>query len=121
MLQSGETSGVGRLKFLQKGIVYQMAKAMGGLGVILEHRYYGKSMPTEDLSTESLRFLTFDQSLADQAYFAKNVKFDGLEDMDLAPSNTPWIAYGGSYAGAFAAIIRKVYPDVFWGESINTD
>ncbi|KAH8588914.1 putative serine protease K12H4.7 [Bisporella sp. PMI_857] len=115
VLQSGETSGVGRLRFLQKGIVYQIAKATGGLGVILEHRYYGTSMPTPDLSTENLRFLTFDQALADQAYFAKNVKFAGLEDLDLTAPNTPWIAYGGSYAGAFVAVIRKVYPDVFWG------
>lgn len=117
VLQSGETSGVGRLKFLQKGIVYQLIKATGGLGVILEHRFYGKSMPMKDLSTESLRFLTFDQSLADEAYFASNVRFEGLENLDLTAPNTPWIAYGGSYAGAFVAVLRKVYPDVFWGSS----
>jgi len=117
ILQSGETSGVGRLKFLQKGIVNQVTKATGGVGVIIEHRYYGKSWPVANLSTESLRFLTIDQSIADQAYFAQNVRFPGLEDVDLTAPNTPWIAYGGSYAGAFVAIIRKVYPHVFWGKS----
>ncbi|KAI1499539.1 peptidase S28 [Biscogniauxia marginata] len=115
VLSGGETSGVGRLPFLQKGIVYQLAKATGGLGVILEHRYYGTSIPVDDFSTESLRFLTTDQALADTAYFAKNVKFEGLEDVDLSPETTPWIAYGGSYAGAFVAFLRKLYPDVYWG------
>lgn len=115
VLQSGETSGVGRLPYLQKGIVSILAQAVGGLGVILEHRYYGTSFPTSDLSTESLRFLTTDQAVADMAYFAKNVKFAGLEDRNLTAPNVPYIAYGGSYAGAFVAILRKLYPDVYWG------
>ncbi|KAI5919986.1 peptidase S28 [Camillea tinctor] len=115
VLASGETDGRGRLPFLEKGIVYQLAKATGGVGVILEHRYYGSSIPVPDFSTENLRFLTTDQALADTAYFAKNVKLEGLEDVDLNPETTPWIAYGGSYAGAFVAFLRKLYPDVYWG------
>ncbi|KAM0322051.1 hypothetical protein ACHAQA_009794, partial [Verticillium albo-atrum] len=97
------------------GIVAILAEATNGLGVILEHRYYGESYVTEDLSTESLRFLTTDQALADTAYFAKNVVFPGYEDVDLTAPTTPWIIYGGSYAGAFVAILRKLYPDLFWG------
>ncbi|KAI0517540.1 peptidase S28 [Xylaria bambusicola] len=115
VLCGGETDGEGRLPFLQKGIVYQLAKATNGLGVILEHRYYGSSIPTKDFSTENLRFLTTDQALADTAYFANNVKFAGLEDVDFNPKTTPWIAYGGSYAGAFVALLRKLYPDDYWG------
>ncbi|KAI2603632.1 peptidase S28 [Hypoxylon sp. NC1633] len=115
VLAGGETSGADRLPFLQKGIVYQLAKATGGVGVILEHRYYGTSIPVEDFSTQNLRFLTTDQALADTAYFAKNVKFDGLEDVDLSPEKAPWIAYGGSYAGAFVAFLRVLYPDVYYG------
>ncbi|KAI4864580.1 peptidase S28 [Hypoxylon rubiginosum] len=115
VLAGGETSGADRLPFLQKGIVYQLAKATGGVGVILEHRYYGSSIPVEDFSTENLRFLTTDQALADTAYFAKNVKFAGLEDVDLSPETTAWIAYGGSYAGAFVAFLRVLYPDVYYG------
>jgi hypothetical protein len=65
VLQSGETSGVGRLPFLEKGIVAQLTKATHGIGVILEHRYYGTSFPTPDISTENLRFLTTEQALAD--------------------------------------------------------
>ncbi|KAL2136153.1 hypothetical protein VTI74DRAFT_5206 [Chaetomium olivicolor] len=115
VLQGGETSGVGRLPFLQKGIVAQLAEATHGLGVILEHRYYGKSYPTSDFSTENLRFLTTDQAIADMAYFAQHVKFEGLEHLDLTSAKNPYIAYGGSYAGAFVAFLRKLYPDVYWG------
>ncbi|KAJ8123549.1 hypothetical protein ONZ43_g536 [Nemania bipapillata] len=114
-LMGGETDGSDRLPFLQKGIVYQLAKATNGVGVILEHRYYGSSIPTKDFSTENLRFLTTDQALADTAYFANNIKFPGLESLDLSPKTTPWIAYGGSYAGAFVALLRKLYPDAYWG------
>lgn len=78
-----------------------MAEATNGIGVVLEHRYYGKSFPTPDLSTENLRFLTTDQALADTAYFAEHVVFEGLEDYELTAPNVPYIAYGGSYAGAF--------------------
>ncbi|KAL3425043.1 serine carboxypeptidase S28 [Phlyctema vagabunda] len=115
VLQSGETSAVGRLGFLQKGLIHQLAQATNGIAVVLEHRYYGTSWPTSDLSTESLRFLTTEQALADEAYFAQNVVFPGLEDLDLTALTVPWIGYGGSYAGAFNAFLRVVYPDVFWG------
>ncbi|KAI1822733.1 serine carboxypeptidase S28-domain-containing protein [Xylaria intraflava] len=115
VLCSGEDSGIDRLPYLQKGIIYQLAKATNGLGVVLEHRYYGTSFPTEDLSTESLRFLTTDQALADTAYFANHVKFAGLEHIDFSPEKTPYIAYGGSYAGSFVAILRKLYPDTYYG------
>lgn len=115
VLQSGETSGVGRLPFLQKGIIAQLIQATNGIGVILEHRYYGTSFPTPDISTENLRFLTTEQALADQAYFSQHIKFPGLEDHDLSSNTTAHIGYGGSYAGAYVAFLRKQYPDVYWG------
>lgn len=115
VLQSGETSGEGRLGFLQKGIVAQLSQATGGLGVILEHRYYGTSWPVPDLSTENMRFLTTQQAVADMSYFAQHVVYEGLEHLDLTSKKNAYIAYGGSYAGAFVAILRKLYPDVYWG------
>ncbi|EME89323.1 uncharacterized protein MYCFIDRAFT_201884 [Pseudocercospora fijiensis CIRAD86] len=116
VLQSGETSGVGRLPFLQKGIVSIITRATNGIGVILEHRYYGTSWPVPDLSTHNFRFLTTAQAMADEAYFAQNIKFPGLEEHgDLTSKTTAWISYGGSYAGAFSAFLRLQYPDVFWG------
>ena len=119
MLSSGEDTGVDRLPYLQKGIVHQLAQATHGIGVILEHRYYGTSMPTSDLSTENLRFLTTEQALADTAYFAQNVVFKGFENTKLTASYAPWIAYGGSYAGAFVAFLRTQYPNTFFGRSFR--
>ncbi len=118
VLESGETSGAGRLPFLQKSIIAQIAQATNGVAVVLEHRYYGTSMPTSDLSTKNLRFLTTEQALADTAYFAKNVVFKGLEKYKLTAPHAPYIAYGGSYAGAFVAFLRVLYPDVFFGKTM---
>lgn len=116
VLESGEDDATDRLPFLQKGIVHQLAEATGGIAVVLEHRYYGTSFPTPDLSTENLRFLTTQQALADTAFFAENVVFEGFEDQNLTAPHTAYIAYGGSYAGAFVAFLRKTYPDIYFGE-----
>lgn len=61
ILQSGETDASTRLPYLQDGILAQLSQATHGIGVVLEHRYYGGSFPTPDLSTENLRFLTTQQ------------------------------------------------------------
>ena len=100
---------------MQKGILAQLAEATHGVSVVFEHRYYGDSFPTDDLSTENLRFLTTEQALADEAYFALNIVFPGLEDKDLTSNTTAYISYGGSYSGAMSAFLRVKYPDIFWG------
>ena len=92
-----------------------MAEATSGLAVVLEHRYYGTSFPVPDLSVSNMRFLSTEQALADTKFFAENIVFPGLEGHNLTANATPWIAYGGSYAGAFAAFLRVLYPDVFFG------
>lgn len=63
VLDGGETSGANRLPFLDtglscqstifvhslislQGIVEILAKATGGVGVVLEHRYYGALLPS---------------------------------------------------------------------------
>ncbi|KAM3418247.1 hypothetical protein BST61_g4248 [Cercospora zeina] len=116
ILQSGETSGMNRRPFLYAGVLHDIAKGTNGIGVVLEHRYYGTSWPVPDLSTENFRFLTTAQALADAAYFASNIQFPGLAKYgDLTAKTTPYFSYGGSYAGAFSALLRVIYPDVFWG------
>ncbi|BGP01875.1 hypothetical protein NBRC10513v2_005515 [Rhodotorula toruloides] len=116
LLDAGETDGEGRLPFLSQGILRILSEATNGIGIVFEHRYYGKSFPVSDLTTDSLRFLTTRQSLDDGAHFARNIVLPGLEDIDIrAGGSTPWIYYGGSYAGAKAALARKLYPDVFAG------
>ncbi|ATY64538.1 Peptidase S28 [Cordyceps militaris] len=115
VLHSGEFDSAGRLAYLDHGIVPLLAAATGGLGLVLEHRYYGTSWPVPDASTHHMRFLTTAQALADTAYFARHVAFPGLEHVNLTAPAAPWIIYGGSYAGGLAAMARKLYPDVFWG------
>ena len=119
VLESGEDDATDRLPYLQKGIAHQLAEATGGIAVVLEHRYYGTSFPTPDLSTENLRFLTTQQALADTDYFARHVVFKGLEHHKLTAPHTPYIAYGGSYAGAFVAFLRKTYPHTYYGEDFE--
>ena len=46
ILDGGETSVEDRLPFLASGIVKILCEATGGIGVILEHRYYGESHVT---------------------------------------------------------------------------
>ncbi|KAF2993244.1 hypothetical protein E8E13_000343 [Curvularia kusanoi] len=115
LFMAGEASGDYRFPLLDKGILKQLASAHNGIAVILEHRYYGTSFPFKSITTADARFLTTEQSLADAAYFARNVKFSGLENQNLTSSNVPWIVYGVSYSGGQSAFLRKLYPDVFWG------
>ncbi|GAA5938535.1 hypothetical protein JCM3775_002153 [Rhodotorula graminis] len=116
LLDGGETDGAGRIPFLRQGILAILSRSTHGLGIILEHRYYGESFPVESLSTDDLRFLDTRQSLHDSAHFARTVKIPGLEHVNLtAGSAAPWYYIGGSYAGAKAAFARKLHPDVFDG------
>ncbi|PCH40119.1 peptidase S28 [Wolfiporia cocos MD-104 SS10] len=114
VLDGGETSGEDRIPFLDTGIVEILTRATGGVGVVLEHRYYGASVPVDNLTTDSLRWLSNEQAAADSANFMANVKLPGIDE-DLTAPNTPWIYYGGSYAGARAAHMRILYPDLVYG------
>ena len=53
VLDGGETSGEDRLPFLDTGIVEILANATGGVGVVLEHRYYGMHTATHAHWTSS--------------------------------------------------------------------
>ncbi|QRV75051.1 Serine carboxypeptidase S28 [Ceratobasidium sp. AG-Ba] len=114
VLDGGETSGEDRLPFLQTGILSILANATKGLGIVLEHRYYGESIPVDNLSTDSLRWLNNAQALEDSANFIANVRIPGINHNVTAPQ-TKWIYYGGSYAGARAAHMRVLYPDLVFG------
>jgi hypothetical protein len=111
ILDGGETSGEDRLQFLDTGIVNILANATGGFGIVLEHRYYGKSIPVDNFTTDSLRWLDNDQAAADSANFIRNYKLNGTPLVDAGPV----IYYGGSYAGARSAHMRVLFPDLVFG------
>ena len=92
--------------------------ATGGVGIALEHRYYGQSKPrlselghSDHWGTDQLQWLTLRQSLADSARFLRQVQLEGVpRDAELR-----FIYYGSSYAGARAAFMRTLYPDLVFG------
>lgn len=88
----------------------EYARHYSALCFMLEHRYYGASHPTRDLSARNMILLSSEQSLADLAYFidAMTVKYE-------VPEGTKWIAFGGSYSGALAAWLRAKYPHLIHG------
>ncbi|XP_073843072.1 putative serine protease F56F10.1 [Musca autumnalis] len=101
-------------KWMREGAWIHYAEHFGALCFQLEHRFYGKSHPTSDLSTQNLQYLTSKQALADLGAFVLAMK----EQYNLAPSQK-WIAFGGSYPGSLAAWAREKYPDLIYG-SIST-
>ncbi|RYN52172.1 hypothetical protein AA0114_g5056 [Alternaria tenuissima] len=110
----GETSGESRFSNLQTGIIQILMEKFNGLGVILENRYYGESYPYNSSTTDELRFLTTEQTIADNAYFRQHATFPGV-NASLNSVDTPWIMYGGSLAGAHTAFTMKTYNDIFAG------
>uniref|UniRef100_A0A3Q1F4D9 Serine protease 59, putative n=1 Tax=Acanthochromis polyacanthus TaxID=80966 RepID=A0A3Q1F4D9_9TELE len=90
--------------WMQYGTWITYAEKLGALCLLLEHRFYGKSHPTADLSTANLHFLSSRQALADLAHFRTVI----AEARGLA--NRKWVAFGGSYPGSLAAWFRLKYP-----------
>ena len=113
-----------------------LKKKGGALLVALEHRFYGKSQPTGELTVESLRYLTSDQALADAARFVGEVAAAfGLAGTQTDAANGRQsalsflvgkknneknprvkkifprvVAFGGSYPGMLAGWLRMRYP-----------
>ncbi|CAK4715947.1 unnamed protein product [Aphanomyces euteiches] len=90
--------------------VGQLAQENKAMMVALEHRYYGNSQPVPNWSTANLKFLTSEQALADianfQDYFVQKKKLS---------TSSPWISFGGSYAGSLSAWLKLKYPTRFAG------
>lgn len=74
--------------------IYDMASELNGTLYYTEHRYYGSSHPTNNTSTENLRYLSVDQALADLAVFIGHIK---ASSPDL--ENSGVILVGASYSG----------------------
>nr|XP_023027495.1 putative serine protease F56F10.1 [Leptinotarsa decemlineata] len=96
--------------FARDGFMAEYAEEIKAICFSLEHRYYGISCPTKNITTKDMQFLTSQQALADLAFFveAMNVKYNLSHDVK-------WIAIGGSYAGNLAAWLRLKYPHLITG------
>ncbi|KDO19213.1 hypothetical protein SPRG_15656 [Saprolegnia parasitica CBS 223.65] len=90
--------------------VVKMAQTHKALLVALEHRFYGKSQPTSDMSDENLKYLSADNAIGDIATFQDF--FVGNRNISAA---SPWVAFGGSYPGMLAAWTKLQLPKRFVG------
>lgn len=91
----------------------QIAQAVNGATIVLEHRFFGESNPYDDLSETSFRVHTVQQAINDLVYFAQNVALPMPNGSNLAPGKAPWILVGGSYAGALTSytmtrLVRRI-------------
>jgi pimeloyl-ACP methyl ester carboxylesterase len=84
------------------------AASLGAAIVILEHRYYGRSQPFDQMTGENLKYLTYEQALEDFAVFQKYI----TQKMGFTGK---WIFAGGSYSGALSAYYRLKYPELVVG------
>ena len=89
------------------GIVDLAKKINAGL-FALEHRFFGKSQPFEDLETDHLKYLSIDQAMADLASFIDSIV---LNHQSASKSQEVRVGVvGGSYPGALSSWFRLKYP-----------
>lgn len=95
-------------KWMNSGVWYSIAKETKAAMFLLEHRFYGKSMPTDDMKASNMRYLSSRQGLEDLATFitAMNSKHN---------LTGPWVSFGGSYPGSLSAWLRLKYPHLISG------
>lgn len=88
-----------------------IASRAGALVLALEHRFYGVSVPTADLTSQSLQLLSAQQALADIAVFHSFI----TARYQLDRLRHRWLAFGGSYPGMLAAWSRTLMPHLIHG------
>ncbi|OQS07366.1 serine protease family S28 [Thraustotheca clavata] len=92
-----------------KNYIHVLAKKHRALMVAVEHRFYGASYPTPDMSIENLRYLSSQQALYDLARIHSYLT--GVYGL----GQSKWVAFGGSYPGALAAWFKLKYPSLVAG------
>eukprot|EP01006_Ploeotia_vitrea_P033137 TRINITY_DN65257_c0_g2_i1.p2 TRINITY_DN65257_c0_g2~~TRINITY_DN65257_c0_g2_i1.p2 ORF type:complete len:443 (-),score=20.25 TRINITY_DN65257_c0_g2_i1:2018-3346(-) len=86
-------------------LVADLARQNGAIVYSLEHRYFGQSQPTADLSVANLHFLTVDQVIEDIASFART-------HMSPDPGFHNVTLFGEGYAGGLAVWTKHKYPEL---------
>eukprot|EP00595_Chromulina_sp_UTEXLB2642_P003512 CAMPEP_0196765018 /NCGR_PEP_ID=MMETSP1095-20130614/7400_1 /TAXON_ID=96789 ORGANISM="Chromulina nebulosa, Strain UTEXLB2642" /NCGR_SAMPLE_ID=MMETSP1095 /ASSEMBLY_ACC=CAM_ASM_000446 /LENGTH=208 /DNA_ID=CAMNT_0042122173 /DNA_START=1226 /DNA_END=1849 /DNA_ORIENTATION=+ len=87
------------------GYISYLGQQYNALLVQLEHRFYGESIPNDNVFTENYKYLSVEQALADLA------SFTDWFTIEYQTKNAPWFVFGGSYPGALASWYRTAYPD----------
>ena len=99
-----------QIPLVDQGPIYQWSIDNNALQVMPEHRYYGLSFPTNNLTITGLKYLTIDQALDDLKYFASYIQTKyNIKGITML--------FGCSYPGALAAWSKIKYPQ-FWDAAI---
>ncbi|KAL9531501.1 Serine protease [Sphaerulina musiva] len=112
---AGETSidhyGIfSRPEFSTVGVI---AQHLGAATIVLEHRYFGSSLPFRNFTKAHLQYLTVDNALKDVVRFAENFVAPWT-DLPTTAQDVPWILIGGSYSAAQTGWIANIMPGTFW-------
>ncbi|EAX97650.1 Serine protease F56F10.1 precursor-related protein [Trichomonas vaginalis G3] len=83
---------------LEVSPVNQVASSSKDIVIGLENRYFGASVPTEDLSTENLKYNTIDQHLEDIKDFVLEMKKQYCNDPSKCRVLTVGRGFGASLA-----------------------
>ncbi|KAB1261216.1 Thymus-specific serine protease [Camelus dromedarius] len=94
---------------VMRGHPATLAPVWGALVISLEHRFYGLSIPAGGLDMAQLRFLSSRHALAD--VISARLTLSRLFNVS---SSSPWICFGGSYAGSLAAWARLKFPHLIF-------
>ncbi|XP_023390047.1 thymus-specific serine protease [Pteropus vampyrus] len=94
---------------VMRGHPAALAPAWGALVIGLEHRFYGLSIPAGGLDMAHLRFLSSRHALADVV--SARLALSRLLNVS---SSSPWVCFGGSYAGSLAAWARLKFPHLIF-------
>ncbi|XP_066209631.1 thymus-specific serine protease [Saccopteryx leptura] len=94
---------------VMKGHPAALAPALRALVIGLEHRFYGLSIPAGGLTMAQLRFLSSRHALADVV--SARLALSRLLNVS---SSSPWVCFGGSYAGSLAAWARLKFPHLLF-------
>ncbi|KAJ6645999.1 Thymus-specific serine protease [Pseudolycoriella hygida] len=92
------------------GHMFDMAEELRGQMFYTEHRFYGFSHPTSDVSMENLKYLNAEQALADLAHFIMHIRRSNPEF-----DQSPVILVGGAYGGNIVTWFRQKYPHLVTG------
>jgi len=91
----------------QFGYLLELAEKHKALLVSCEHRFYGDSIPNNNMSSSNLQYLTVEQAMADFSDFITFFNGAYLSDMT---SERRWFVFGRSYGGALSSWFRIEYP-----------
>uniref|UniRef100_A0A2C9K4W9 Serine protease K12H4.7 n=1 Tax=Biomphalaria glabrata TaxID=6526 RepID=A0A2C9K4W9_BIOGL len=94
--------------WMVEGSWIKYAREYNAYCAMLEHRFYGNSHPTDDMSVSNLQYLSSEQALADLAAFIVDLK-------NNVDPTAKVITFGGSYPGSLSAWFRLKYPHLVDG------